>query len=96
METVNESLCKDQTSALWTKDGQFKGQMIFIDVKVNDFFIPDWLRLSLESARKRRCTRKTGGTEGDTELGEGGKNGTGIGEEGLGQWEENGNGGQGI
>lgn len=92
METVNENLCKDSTSAFWTKEGQFKGQYIFIDVKVNDFFIPQWLRLNLESARKRRCAQKTGANEGDNRSGDGVKSGVGHGEEAMGD-EGAGNGG---
>ena len=56
MNIINKNLCTNQ--GFWTSDGQFQGCYVHVDVKVNDFYIPEWLRLNLESARKRRGVHK--------------------------------------
>ena len=38
---------------------------MWIDVKVNDFYIPEWLRLNLEAARKKRGVKKSQASAGN-------------------------------
>ena len=56
MEEINGNMAKSNAS--WTADGQFTGHYIQVDVKVNDFFLPEWLKLSLEAMRKKRGVKK--------------------------------------
>ena len=56
MEVINSNMCKEQ--GFWTADGQFKGCFVQVDVKVNDFYIPDWLRRNLKAVRKARGVEK--------------------------------------
>lgn len=56
MQVINGSLFNN--GALWSKDGQFSGYYVWVDVKVNDYYLPDWLMLNLEAMRKKRGARK--------------------------------------
>ena len=64
MEVVNANMLvanssnSNNSNGFFDKDGQLTGNYVWVDVKVNDFYLPDWLRLNLEAMRKKRGVRK--------------------------------------